>query len=539
MSSAPTARTTGIPEPPAPRRSTSWVEWVAGTDHKSLGLRLFLACGVFFLIGGAFALLVRAELARPGMQVLSHQEYNEIFTMHGSTMVYLVVQPLALALGVYLVPLQIGASNLAYPRLALWSFWLVVGGGSVMYLGFLTTQGAGPDGWTAFLPLSNSGFTPGSGMDMWIMGVILANVAELLLAVVVLATILMRRAPGMSMLRLPVFVWSEVVTCMMTIVAFPALIAAMILLYLERQYGWNVDPVIYLHLFWFYGHPSVYIMFFPFLGCVAEVVPVFSRKRFFGYPAMVFSLLAFSMLSMSVWAHHMYTTGRSANEYFAITSTSLAIAAGVEYFDLIGTMWGGSVLFRTPMLFAITFLIQFLVGGMTGVMVASPPIDYSLNDTFFVVGHFHYTLFAGSIFGLFAGIYYWFPKATGSMLRESLGRVHFILMTIGTNMTFFPMLVLGYDGMVRRVADYPAAAGFTTLNEVSSAGSAVIALSVLVFIVNVWWSLRRRVPAGADPWGGHTLEWWTPSPPPRDNFADLPPIRSYAPLLDLREAAET
>jgi cytochrome c oxidase subunit 1 len=515
------------------------VEWVAGTDHKSLGLRLFLACGVFFLIGGAFALLVRAELARPGMQVLSHQEYNEIFTMHGSTMVYLVVQPLALALGVYLVPLQIGASNLAYPRLALWSFWLVVGGGSVMYLGFLTTQGAGPDGWTAFLPLSNSGFTPGSGMDMWIMGVILANVAELLLAVVVLATILMRRAPGMSMLRLPVFVWSEVVTCMMTIVAFPALIAAMILLYLERQYGWNVDPVIYLHLFWFYGHPSVYIMFFPFLGCVAEVVPVFSRKRFFGYPAMVFSLLAFSMLSMSVWAHHMYTTGRSANEYFAITSTSLAIAAGVEYFDLIGTMWGGSVLFRTPMLFAITFLIQFLVGGMTGVMVASPPIDYSLNDTFFVVGHFHYTLFAGSIFGLFAGIYYWFPKATGSMLRESLGRVHFILMTIGTNMTFFPMLVLGYDGMVRRVADYPASAGFTTLNEVSSAGSAVIALSVLVFIVNVWWSLRRRIPAGADPWGGHTLEWWTPSPPPRDNFADLPPIRSYAPLLDLREAAET
>ena len=536
MSTAGTTGRTAPPEPPAERRS-SWLEWVAGTDHKSLGLRLFGACGLFFLAGGALALLVRAELAQPGMQVVSHQEYNEIFTMHGSTMVYLVVQPIALALGVYLVPLQIGASNLAYPRLGLWSFWLLIGGGTIMYLGFLTTQGAGPDGWSSYIPLSNAGYTPGSGMDMWIVGVILANLAELVLAVVVLATILLRRAPGMSMLRLPVFVWTEVVTCMMTIVAFPALIAAMILLYLERQYGWNVDPMVYLHLFWFYGHPSVYIMFFPFLGCAAEVIPVFSRKRFFGYPAMVFSLLAFSMLSMSVWGHHLFTTGRSANEYFAITSTSLAIAAGVEYFDLVGTMWGGSVLFRTPMLFAVTFLIQFLVGGMTGIMLGSPPIDYSLNDTFFVVGHFHYTLFAGSIFGLFAGIYYWFPKAFGVMLGEGLGRLHFGLMVIGTNLTFFPMFVLGYDGMVRRVADYPASAGYTTLNELSTAGAAVIAVSVLVFIVNVWWALRKRVPAGADPWGGHTLEWWTSSPPPRDNFADLPPIRSYAPLLDLREQA--
>src|SRR5579862_1480893 len=539
MSSAPAASTGPDATAPAREPSSGWLEWVSGTDHKSLGLRLFAACGVFFLIGGVLALIVRAELAQPGMQVVSHQEYNEIFTMHGSTMVYLVVQPIAFALGVYLVPLQIGASGLAYPRLALWSFWLLLAGGVVMYLGFLTTEGAGPDGWTAFLPLSNATYTPGSGMDMWIVGVILANLAQLVLAIVLLATILLRRAPGMTMLRLPVFTWTEVVTCMMTIVSFPALLVAMTLIYLERQFGWNVDPVVYLHLFWFYGHPSVYVMFFPFLGCAAEVIAVFSRKRFFGYPAMVFSLLVFAMLSMSVWGHHMFTTGRTANEYFAITSTSLAIAAGVEYFDLVGTMWGGSLIFRTPMLFAVTFLIQFLIGGMTGIILASPPLDYSLNDTFFVVGHFHYTLFAGSVFGLFAGIYYWFPKATGTRLSESLGRLHFVLMVVGTNLTFFPMFILGYDGMVRRVADYPASAGYTGLNELSTAGSVVIAVSMLVFIANVLRSLHRRVPAGNDPWEGHTLEWWTTSPPPRDNFVDLPPIRSYAPLLDLRLEADT
>jgi len=521
------------PSPPDPRVG-GWLSWISGTDHKSLAMRLFCVCGVFFLVGGLLALIVRAELATPGMQVVSHQEYDEIFTMHGSTMVYLVVQPLALALGVYLVPLQIGASDLIWPRVALASLWLIVAGGTIMYLGFLTTGGAGPDGWTAFLPLSSSRYTPGSGMDMWVLGVLLANGAELVLAVVVLATVLWRRAPGMTMLRLPVFTWTEVVTCMMVLLAFPALLAAMGLVYVERVTTVNVDPVVYLHLFWFYGHPTVYVMFFPFLGCVAEVLPVFSRRRFFGYPAMVFSLLAFATLSMSVWAHHMYATGRSANEFFAITSTSLAIAAGVEYFDLVGTLWGGSLIFRTPMLFALTFMIQFLIGGLTGIILASPPLDYSLTDTFFVVGHFHYTLFAGSIFGFFAGVYYWFPKATGAMLRERLGVAHWALMVVGTNLTFFPMLILGYDGMVRRIANYPASAGFTGLNELSTAGSFVIALSVLVFMANVWWSLRHRVAAGNDPWEAQTLEWWTTSPPPRHNFTDLPPVRSHAPLLDLR-----
>ena len=527
-----------VVNPPEPG-VRGWMALVASTDHKSLGLRLFGMSGLFFLTGGILALLVRAELAVPGMQVVSHQEYSELFTMHGSTMVYLVMQPLALALGVYLVPLMIGAPDLITPRLALWCVWMAFCGGVVMYLGFLTTHGAGPDGWTAFLPLSNSTFTPGSGMDMWVLGVIVTNLGQLVLAGVLLATIMGRRAPGMSMLRLPVFVWTEVVTCLMVLVSFPALLAAMVLLYLTRMTSLTVDPVVYLHLFWFYGHPNVYVMFFPFLGCVAEVVAVFSRKRFFGYTAMVFSLRAFAALSMSVWGHHMFTTGRVANEYFAVTSSSLAVAAGVEYFDLVGTMWGGAVRLTTAMLFAIAFLIQFLVGGLTGIMVASPPLDYSLNDTFFVVGHFHYTLFAGSLFGLFAGIYYWFPKATGRMLRERLGLIHFVLLTIGTNLTFFPMFVLGYEGMVRRVADYPNIGNWETLNIVSTAGSGVIALAMLVFLANLWISLRRPVPAGNDPWGGHTLEWWTSSPPPRHNFTDLPPIRSHAPLLDLRLGEET
>jgi cytochrome c oxidase subunit 1 len=519
--------------PPQPRVHGS-LALVSSTDHKSLGIRLFAVAGVFFLAGGLLALLVRSELAVPGMQVLSHQEYNEIFTMHGSTMVYLVVQPIALALGVYLVPLQIGAADLITPRLALWCVLMVPAGGVIMYLGFLTTHGAGPDGWTAFLPLSGSKFTEGEGMDMWVLGVIVTNAGQLVLAGVILATVLLRRAPGMSMLRLPVFVWTEIVTCLMVLVAFPSLIAAMSLIYVERQFNVNVDPVVYLHLFWFYGHPNVYIMFFPFVGCVAEVVAVFSRKRFFGYSAMVFSLLAFATLSMSVWGHHMFTTGRSQNEYFAATSTALAIAAGVEYFDIVGTMWRGAITLATPMLFAIAFLVQFLVGGLTGIIMASPPLDYHINDTYFIVGHFHYTLFAGSLFGFFAGVYYWFPKVFGVLLRDGLGKVHFWLMVLGTNLTFMPMFVLGYDGMVRRVADYPRSQGWEGLNSLSTAGSALIAIAVAVFIVNVVLSMRRPVTAGNDPWGGHTLEWWTTSPPPRHNFTDLPPIRSFSPLLDLQ-----
>ena len=342
----------------------------------------------------------------------------------------------------------------------------------------------------------------------------------------------------MTMLRMPVFTWTKLVSVLMVVFSFPAVIVAMTLLYIDRNVtrvyeglsGW-ID---YQHLFWFYGHPVVYVMFFPFVGVALEVIAVFSRKRVFGYKPFVASMLAFSALSMAVWGHHMFATGEIANRYYALTSTALLVPAGVEYFDAAATMIGGAVLLRTPMLFAITFFVQFLIGGLTGIYVASPPLDYHVTDSYFVVAHFHYTLFAGSVFALFAGVYYWFPKVTGALLREGLGRLHFVLLVIGTNATFFPMFFLGEDGMSRRVADYPANAGWTTLNVIETCGAAVIALAVLVFLVNVVVSLRRPVPAGADPWGGHTLEWATTSPPPRHNFAALPAVRSESPLWDRR-----
>jgi cytochrome c oxidase subunit 1 len=507
----------------------------AGTDHKRVAAQLLAAAGGFFLLSGAAALLMRSELAVPGLQIVSTSEYDQAFTLHGSGMVYLVMTPVALALGVYLVPLQVGAPDLAWPRLSLFGLWSIVTGGLVMFAGAATAHGAATAGWTAFLPLSNRTYSPGIGMDMWIVGVTLATLGAIALALTVLATILLLRAPGMSMGRIPIFCWTQVVTCLMVVFGFPALVIAMGMLYADRHLGVTIDPLAYQYVFWFYGHPAVYVMFFPFVGAVAEVVAVFSSQRFFGYGAMVLSLVVFTALSMSVWAHHMFTTGRITNEYFALTSTALLAVAGVEYFDMIATMWRGSIRLATPMLFALAFLVQFLVGGLTGIMLASPPLDYHLNDSYFVIAHFHYTLFAGSLFGLFAGVYYWFPKATGRLLPDRLGKLHFWLMVLGTNLTFLPMFVLGYDGMPRRIADYSASAGWEGLNIVSSIGSGVIALSVLVFGAAVTVALRQPPGAGPDPWRGHTLEWATSSPPPRHNFEQLPAIASYAPLLDARE----
>jgi cytochrome c oxidase subunit I len=514
---------------------------VAGTDHKRVALRVAVTAFAFFVVAGLMAVVMRTELAAPGLQVVSERAYNQLFSMHGSAMVYLFVTPMAIALGLYLVPLQIGASDIAAPRAALLGFWLFLGGGLIMFSGFLTQTGAGSAGWTAYAPLSDSTYTPGSGMDMWVFGVGLSTLGELLLAACVLATVVRRRAPGMTMLRIPVFSWTMVVTCLMVVTAFPALLVTMALLYVERTFGGIFGgpdgPITYQHLFWFYGHPVVYVMFFPFVGAVAEVVAVFSRKRFFGYRALVLTLLAFTALSMAVWAHHMFTTGQVTNQYYALTSTALIVPAGIEYFDLIATMVGGSILLRTPMLFAIGFILQFLIGGVTGVFTGSPPLDYHAHDTYFVVAHMHYVLFAGSVFGFFAGVYYWFPKVTGALLREGLGKIHFLLMVVGTNLTFLPMHFLGLDGMARRIADYPEATGWGDLNLLESVGAYILAVSIAVFLVNVVISLRRREPAGIDPWGGHTLEWATTSPPPRHNFDFLPPVRSYAPVFDLRHGA--
>jgi cytochrome c oxidase subunit 1 len=513
--------------------SAPLLETLAGTDHKRIGVSTAAVAFGFFLAGGVLALLMRTELAQPGLQVVSLSSYNALFTMHGSTMIYLFVTPVALAMGLYLVPLQIGASNLAGARWALAGLWLLVLGGATMWSGFVVAGGAAQATWVGFDPLSNAVHSPGKAMDAWIWGVVLASAGELCMAGAILATLLRRRAYGMTMLRLPIFCWAQLVTCLMVLFAFPVLIGVMSALWIDRQWGGVFSspdgPVTYQHLFWFYGHPVVYVMFFPFLGAVAEVIAVFSGKRLFGYRGMVLSLLVFASLSMSVWAHHMLTIEGVAVKYFALTSTLLVVPAGMEYLTLLATMHGGRIRLTVPMLFALAFLLQFLVGGLSGIWIASPALDAHANNSYVIVAHFHYTLLAGSIFGFFAGVYYWWPKVTGRLLGERLGRLHVLLFVLGTNLTFAPQFVLGEDGMTRRIADYPDSAGWATLNLLSTIGSYLVGLSVLVFLLNA--AISRRF-ADENPWGGHTLEWATLSPPPRHNFTTVPTVRSYAPLLD-------
>ncbi len=522
-----------------PRRGI--LAFVASTDHKSLGARLFVMAFGFFGLAGVLALVMRTELATPQLTIVSHMGYNELFTMHGSTMFYLFAVPIALAMGVYLVPLQVGAAGLAWARAALVGFWMILGGGLIMWSGFFTVNGAASAGWTAYDPLSDRVNTPGNGEDFWVIGVLLAALGAFLIASAILATVVKRRAPGMSMLRLPTFTWSMVVTTLMVLTAFPPLIVAMALLMIQRAHGGIYTPpngpFAYQQLFWFFGHPVVYIVFFPFLGAVTEVIATFSGRRWFGYNAFVFSLLFFAALSMSVWGHHLMTTGGVPTRFFALTSTALLVPAGVEYFDSLATMWRGRIRLTVAMLFAIGFLVMFLIGGLSGIWIGSPPLNYEANGSYFIVAHFHYTLFGGTVFGMFAAIYYWFPKVTGRLLDERLGRIHFVLTLIGINVTFFPMFLLGADGMPRRIADYPASTGWQPLNEVATAGSYILAISVAVFVVNLVVSYRRNAAAGSDPWLGQTLEWASASPPPRHNFTSLPPITSHAPLLDARERA--
>jgi cytochrome c oxidase subunit 1 len=523
---------------PAPPRGM--LAALTGVDHKSVAARTLVAAFGFFVAGGVLALLMRLELAQPGMQITSRDGYAQMFSMHGSTMIYLFVTPAALAFGMYLVPLQLGAPDIAWPRLNLAGFWLFLGGGLVMWSGMFARNGGGKAGWIGIDPLAETPWTTGSGMDLWCAGVLLANVGLLIIGGCILATVAGRRAPGMTMLRLPPFTWAMVATVLMVLTAFPAVILAMALLLIDRHGGGVFHgpggPAAYQHLFWFYGHPVVYVMFFPFVGAVAEVVATFSRRRFFGYPGFVISMLLFAALSMAVWGHHMFTTGQTANRYFSLTSHLLAIPAGLEYVALVGTMIGGSILLRTPMLFAVGFMVQFLVGGLSGIWIASPPLDYQENDSYVIVAHFHYTLMAGSVFGLFAGIYYWFPKVTGRMLGEALGKAHFWLLAIGVNLTFFPMFILGNDGMARRVADYRASDGWQDLNTLETIGAFVILAGIIAFFLNVALAMLRAPGAGPDPWDAQTLEWATSSPPPRHNFdAALPAVRSAQPLLDAKE----
>ncbi|MEA2154916.1 MAG: cytochrome c oxidase subunit [Solirubrobacteraceae bacterium] len=505
------------------------------TDHKVVAIRAGVVAAIFFAGAGVLALLMRAELARPGLQVVSRAGYTQLFTMHGSTMIFLVVIPVALAFCLYLVPLQVGSQQVSGARWAFAGQWLFALGGIVMWTGWLTREGAGRAGWYAYDPLARTPATPGPGMDLWLCGAIMATLGAILVAGAVLTTIVRRRAPGMTMLRLPVFTWTALASCLLVVFAFPSLVVAFGLLLAERHGARILDPIAYQHLFWFYGHPAVYVMFFPFVGMVAETASVLSDRRFFGYRAFVLALLAFTALSMSAWAHHMFTTGAVPSRLFALTSTALILPAGIEYFDTIATLWRGAVRFNTAMLFVFGFLLQFLVGGMSGIFVASPVLDYHAQDSYIVVAHFHYTLFAGSMFGLFAGLYLYWPKLTGRYLSERLGRVHFALLVVGTNLTFLPMFFLGEQGMARRLADYPDRAGWGALNLASSVGAGFIALGTLLFCVSVALSFLRARSAPADAWGtGMSLEWATSSPPPPHNFDALPPVRSYAPLYDLR-----
>lgn len=513
---------------------------LAATDHKKLAAGVVAIASLWFLIGGLLALVIRVELTEPGMQLVDRDAYNQAFTMHGSTMIYLVIAPLALALGLYIVPLHVGAADLARPRVALLGFWLYALGGLIMWSGILTRNGAGKATWIGLDPLSQTPWTTGAGQSLWMAGVLLAVGGLILLAACILFTILHRRAPGMTMLRISVFCWAMLITCLLVLVGFPALEVALGAQLLERHVpalGNVLEPIPYQHLFWFYGHPVVYVMFFPFLGAVAEVISTFAGRRFFGYRVLVLSLLLFSGLSMAAWGHHMLQTGQIVTGLFALTSTLLILPAGMDYFAMAATLYGGRIRLTVPMLFALGFALQFLIGGVTGIWLASPTLDSHVHDGYFVVTHFHYTLFAGSLFGAFAAIYYWWPKVFGWMLRERLGKVHFWLLVVAANVTFFPMFLLGQDGMVRRIADYPAGLGWELYNRIETAGAFLIAIALLVFAWNVLWSHRRRTSAGDDPWEGLTLEWATSSPPPRHNFdRPLPPIRSYAPLLDLRLA---
>ncbi|HEX2194245.1 MAG TPA: cytochrome c oxidase subunit I [Candidatus Limnocylindria bacterium] len=534
---------TGAPPVEEPARI---IDYLTTTDHKKIGVMYLVTAVGFLVVGGILALIMRAELAFPELQLLDESTYNQLFTMHGTGMIFFAIVPLGIGFANYLLPLQVGAPDVAFPRLNALSYWLYLAGGLVAFSGFLTASGAAAFGWYGYPPLSNETYSPGAGPNLWIMGLILSGASGILGSVNFIATVFTMRAPGMTMFRVPIFTWNILVVSLLILLTFPVLTAALALLFIDRTVSnafftpeAGSNSILWQHLFWFFGHPEVYIMALPFFGVVSEVVPVFSGKRIFGYRALVFATVLIGAYSFSVWAHHMFTTGAVSNLFFAATSFLIAIPTGVKFFTWIATMWRGRIRLATPMLFVIGFLFQFLVGGISGVFLASPPIDYQAHDSYYVVAHMHYVLFGGSAFAAFAAFYFWIPKISGRMLSEGLGKAHFWLVLIGFNLTFFPMHQLGLDGMARRVADYPANPGWGETNLVISLASGLIAVGTALFVWNVVRSVWMGcgAPAGHDPWGGHSLEWATSSPPPHHNFVAMPPIRSERPAWDARQAA--
>ncbi|TDW86615.1 cytochrome c oxidase subunit I [Kribbella sp. VKM Ac-2566] len=510
------------------------------TDHKVIGQLYLVTSFAFFLIAGVMALVIRAELAEPRLQIVNEEVYNQLFTMHGTIMLLLFATPLFVGFANVIMPVQIGSPDVAFPRLNMFSYWLFLFGGLITLGAFLSPGGAADFGWTAYAPLNGGIRSPGIGGDLWIMGLWMAGLGTILGGVNFITTIITMRAPGMTMFRMPIFCWNILITSILVLIAFPILAAALLVLEADRTLGAHVfdaangGAMLWQHLFWFFGHPEVYIIALPFFGIITEILPVFSRKPIFGYYGLVAATLAIGALSIAVWAHHMFVTGGVNLPFFSFMTFLIAVPTGVKFFNWIGTIWGGSVSLDTPMLWSVGFLVTFLFGGLTGIILASPALDYQLNDSYFVVAHFHYVVFGTVVFAMFAGFYFWWPKLTGRMLDERLGKLHFWLLFVGFHTTFLVQHWLGVEGMPRRYADYRAGEGFTVLHQVSTVGAFVLGVSTLPFLYNIYKSRRTPRVEVDDPWGwGRSLEWATSCPPPRHNFEKLPRIRSESPAFDL------
>ncbi|KZE95737.1 putative cytochrome c oxidase subunit 1 [Agromyces sp. NDB4Y10] len=541
LESAPTT-TTSAGRPIRQRRRGLLASFLTSTDHKVIGYLYLTTSFLYFCLGGVLALIIRAQLFEPGLEILqTRDQYNQLFTMHGTIMMLLFATPLFAGFANVIMPLQIGAPDVAFPRLNALSFWLFFFGSLIAVGGYLTPQGAASFGWTAYTPLSTATFSPELGGDLWVLGLALTGFGTILGAVNFITTIITMRAPGMTMFRVPVFSWNILITSILVLIAFPILAAALFALAADRIFGAHVfDPetggaILWQHLFWFFGHPEVYVIALPFFGIISEVVPVFSRKPLFGYKTIIYATIAIAALSVSVWAHHMFTTGSVLLPWFSLMTVLIAVPTGVKIFNWIGTMWRGSITFETPMLWVIGFLVTFVFGGLTGVILASPPLDFHVHDTYFVVAHFHYVVFGTVVFAMFSGFYFWWPKWTGTMLDETLGKWHFWTLFIGFHMTFLIHHWLGVVRMPRRYASYLPEDGVTWMHQLSTVGAFLLAVSMLPFFANVYLTARRAPKVAVDdPWGyGRSLEWATSCPPPRHNFTSIPRIRSESPAFDV------
>ena len=517
---------------PRPVHPTGVWSWITTIDHKRIGVLYGVTAFIMFISGGIEAMLIRVQLARPEQNLITPEIFNQLFTMHATTMIFLGVMPLSAAFFNFVVPLQIGARDVAFPRLNAFSYWTFLGGALILKLSWLT--GSAPNGgWFGYSPLTGITYNPGHGIDVWILSLQVLGVASLAASFNFIVTILNMRAPGMTLMRMPLFTWMTLVTAILLVLAFPVITVALIELFFDRAFGMNffnvaagANSVLWQHLFWVFGHPEVYILILPAMGIVSEIIPVFSRKPLFGYGTVVLAGVIIAFMGWMVWSHHMFTVGLGpvANSVFAVTTMMIAVPTGIKVFNWMGTMWGGSLSFKTPMLFSLAFVSMFVIGGISGVMHSIAPSDAQQQDTYFIVAHIHYVLFGGAIFAIMAGVYYWFPKITGRMYDEKQGQIHFWLMFAGQNITFFPMHFTGLDGMPRRIYTYYGGMGWDFWNLVSTAGAFILALGLLVFIYNMYRSWGKGEAAGSDPWDGRTIEWSIPSPPPEYNFAEIPQI---------------